>query len=254
MTLASRIWRFKTLTKGVAHRVLWARGWEVRRRPPSLLNRPQAQLNLDLEHLIALRLLDSSDLFVVQIGAFDGRTDDQVHEWITRFGWRGILVEPHPRQFAELTRTYAEHPQLTLRNVAISDRHETRTLYALREGVSGLPSWAPQVASFDRAVVDRHGLHGPDGEDIVDTHQVECVPLSDLLADVEHIDLLQVDVEGYDDEIIRMFDFDRRRPSIVRFESRHLSRSEHDGAVERLLEYGYAVALTEADTIGWRRT
>jgi FkbM family methyltransferase len=209
---------------------------------------------LGLEHLIALRLLEGTDLFVVQIGAFDGCTGDQIHKWITRYGWPGILVEPQPRYFTELQRTYVAQSGLTLRNVAISDKRETRTLYTIRDDVLGLPEWAPQVASFDRAVVDRHGLRGPDGEDIVAPYEVQCVPLSDLLRGVDHIDVLQIDVEGYDAEIIRMFDFDTYRPRIVRFENRHLARPDHDGAVRRLLDHGYLVALTGPDTIAWRRT
>ena len=217
----------------------------------SLLERPEAQMALDLEHLIALRLLEGTDLFVVQIGAFDGRTGDQIHKWITRFGWHGILVEPQPRYFVELQRTYIDQSGLALRNVAVSERRETRTLYTLRDDVPGLPDWAPQVASFDRAVVDGHGLRGPEGEEIVETYEVECLPLTDLLGGVDSIDLLQIDVEGYDAEIIRMFDFDTYRPCIVRFENRHLPRRDHDAAVRRLLDHGYRVALTGPDTIAW---
>jgi FkbM family methyltransferase len=209
---------------------------------------------LDLDQLIALRLLEGTDPFVVQIGAFDGRTGDQIHQWITTYGWHGILVEPQPRYFSELQRTYVAQPGLTLRNVAISEKRETRTLYTIREDVPGLPEWAPQVASFDRAVVDGHGLRGPGGEHIVEPYEVECLPLSDLLRGVDRIDLLQIDVEGYDAEIVRMFDFDTYRPRIVRFENRHLARPDHDGAVRRLLDHGYFVALTGPDTIAWHQT
>lgn len=44
--------------------------------------------------------------------------------------------------------------------------------------------------------------------------------MSELLAGVDRVDVLQVDVEGYDAEAIRMFPFGRYLPSIVRFGKR----------------------------------
>jgi len=195
-------------------------------------------------------MLDGTGLFFVQIGAFDGRTGDQIHDYVVDYGWNGILVEPQRKYFAALKRTYEDHPGLELRNVAIANQRGTRTLYTIRD-VPGLPDWAAQTASFDRGLVEEHNLRGPDGENIIETETVECVTLADLLTDVAHVDLLQVDVEGYDTEIIRMFDFERYRPRIVRFEHAHLSATDHDSAVLRLIERDYQVALTAVDTIAW---
>lgn len=230
---------------------LRASGRELVRRPATLLENPQARLAVDLDHLIALRVLAEADLFFVQVGAFDGRTGDQLHPWVARYDWSGILVEPQPRYFAELQRTYANRPKLMLRNIAISEVPEVRPLYTIREGVPGLPKWAPQVASFDRTHLESRGW-GRDDEETIEEVQVQCLPLSDLLQGVDRVDLLQVDVEGYDAEIIRLFDFDRFRPAIVRFESRHLSRADHDSAVRRLVSYGYRVAVGYRDTLAWQ--
>src|SRR5712691_3254353 len=129
---------------------LRAGGREITRQPPALLERPGRRLVIDFDDLIARRMLNGTNLFFVEIGAFDGHTGDQLHEWIVRYNWRGNLVEPHPRHFLALERTYAERPDLILRNVAISEAPKMRTLYAIRDGVPGLPQWAPQLASFDR--------------------------------------------------------------------------------------------------------
>jgi FkbM family methyltransferase len=231
-------------------------GHELDRVPRPLLARPERRLRMDLDHLLARRLLDGTDLFFVQVGAFDGRTGDQIYDWVVRYRWRGILVEPQPDYFEALQRTYAGHPQLDLRRVAISDAAGKRTLYVVRNGVAGLPSWAPQVASFDRAHLVAHGMVDHDGAGVIEALEVDCLTFSDILAGVEHVDLLQVDAEGYDAEIVRMFDFARYRPSIVRFESKHLDKDAHDAAVGRLLTHGYSIALTADDTIAahpdWR--
>ncbi len=230
---------------------LHASGRELVQRPAALLEKPQARLGVDLDQLLALLVLRKPDLFFVQIGAFDGQTGDQLHPWLARYDWSGILVEPQPRYFAALERTYADRPKLQLRDVAIAETPEERTLYTIREDVPGLPHWAPQVASFDRAHLEARGWRDGNGDDVIEAVQVQCLPLSALLDGVERVDLLQVDVEGYDAEIIRMFDFDRYRPAIVRFESRHLSRDELDSAVRRLASYDYRIAVGYRDTLAW---
>lgn len=215
--------------------------------PLSLLRRPEAHLAIGLEHLVALAGFDRADVFFVQVGAFDGSTGDQLYHYVIKHGWRGILVEPQPKYYEELQRTYEGVAGLDLRNVAVAEATTTRELWAVREdAMAGLPAWAPQAASFDRSKLEGYGFRGR-----LESYPVECVPFSVLLYGVDHIDLLQIDVEGFDAEVVRLFDFDAYAPRIVRFESKHLSRADHNSAVARLLDYGYRVAIAGEDTIGW---
>src|SRR4051812_3493548 len=84
-------------------------GVDIRRPPAPLLRNTGAYLHPTLDHLIALRMLQDPEepVFFIQIGAFDGRTGDQIHDYVVRYGWPGILVEPQPVVFEELCRTYA---------------------------------------------------------------------------------------------------------------------------------------------------
>jgi hypothetical protein len=68
---------------------------------------------------------------------------------------------------------------------------------------------------------------------------VDCATFEDLLHGVARVDVLQVDVEGFDAEVIRLFDFDRWQPSIVQFEHKHLSRGDIDSSLEQLAGFGY---------------
>jgi len=36
----------------------------------------------------------------------DGAAYDPLHEFVARYGWRGLLVEPLPDMFEQLRRTY----------------------------------------------------------------------------------------------------------------------------------------------------
>jgi FkbM family methyltransferase len=234
-------------SRSLARLVLRNTGLDVHRLPRSLLKDPATRLSVTLDHLVASLLLRGTDVFFVQIGAFDGCTGDQIYDYVQRYRWSGILVEPQPNAFELLRQNYIGHDQIRLVNAAISERHETRDLWYPRTDLRELPDWAPQVASFDR-----ERLQGDGGlADVLVSSRVQCIPLSTLLQSVERIDLLQVDVEGYDSEIIRMFDFERYQPAIVRFENGCLSRRQHDEAVDRLVRCGYQVGLADRDTLAW---
>jgi FkbM family methyltransferase len=226
------------------------RGVEVRRRPQVLLDEPDAELQVTLDHLVAQRMMaGESELFVVQVGAFDGQTNDPIHDWIIRYGWRGVLVEPQARYFAKLEETYAGFPKLSLRNVALAHESGRRPFYTLPADTPGVPDWVGQLASFDRSTIVAHKHLIPNIEELIRADDVECVTFEDLLEGVDRVDLLQVDAEGFDAEIIRMFDFDRWRPSIVNFESVHLSPEDHDAVLRLLVGHGYRVATTGFDTL-----
>jgi FkbM family methyltransferase len=237
----------------LGQRALASRGLRLERLPRPLLRHPERELRMHLDYAIAQRVGLSRDFFFVQIGAFDGRSADPLYGWVQAYRWRGLLVEPQSRYFAELVENYRGLDGLELRQVAVSDRRETRTLYTVADE-PGVPHWAGLLASFDRETLLSHREFLPGLDELVRAEEVDCVPLNDLLAEAptEHIDLLQIDVEGYDHELIRILDLERFSPSIVHFEHAHLTLAQHEASVERLIEHGYRVCLEEHDTLAYR--
>jgi FkbM family methyltransferase len=230
-------------------------GLQIRRVPPSLLRAPDETLCPALEHLVAMRQLQlgAEPFTFLQIGAFDGKTGDPIFDFVKRFGWRGLLVEPQPAYFRALKENYRALNTLIYKNVAVSDRRETRPLYTIREDSPRQSQWAPQMASFDREYLLGEGF----ADDDLATITVECVTTDDLLDELgtDLLDLLQIDVEGHDYEVLQSFNFSRCKPAIVRFEHKHLSRADHDASVRLLLREGYQVAPERAgDTLAWRRS
>lgn len=227
------------------------RGIQVKRMPPVLIQRPdEVILELTLAHLAARHLLDPDpDFFFVQIGAFDGQ--DALHDLIMHYNWSGVLVEPQSGAFEALRAMYGNSPGLALRQVAIGERDEIRPFYGIASG-PGIPEWTAQLGSFDPAVpLSWEGL-GDNGREHLISEKVRCMTFESLLSDVDHVDLLQIDVEGYDARLIQLFDFDRWEPSIVQFEHRHLSLADHDAAIRRLVGHGYRVAVGRFDTAAYR--
>jgi FkbM family methyltransferase len=232
--------------------------------PGALIRRPTSELRIDLDYVVAHRLLrkrDPSDFYFIQIGAFDGITSDPIHKFVVRYGWSGVLVEPQPEAFRALQETYKSQSQLTFLNVAIAHESGKKGLYRIRDGATRLPSWSQQVASFDLDTVLKHGhdlpasdTRGiPNIEKLVEIEQVNCITFDALLRElgVEEIDLLQIDVEGYDFEIIKMVDFERIKPWIICYEHIHLSQQQQKECIEHLTRYGYLVSVDFADTIAY---
>jgi FkbM family methyltransferase len=190
------------------------------------------------------------DFFFIQIGAFDGRTEDPIHDMVIEHGWSGILLEPRRRYFEELLRTYADRAGLQFRNAAVSEEPGMRTMYGIPPHAD-LPGWAPEVASFDRGLLARTGL--PDLDRRIETEEVQCVTLEAVLeqAPAGHLDLLQIDAEGYDAQILEMLDLDRFRPTIIHFEHHALASEVHTRLLDRLRGHGYRILVEAKDTTAY---
>lgn len=208
---------------------------------------------MHLDFALALRQAMNADFFFVQIGAFDGLLNDPLHRWVRAFHWDGLLVEPQAGHFEELCRNYEGEEGLRFRRVAVGARREMRTLWKVQHDDS-IPDWAGMLASFDRDTILSHRDLVPEIESHLTAETIECVPLNDLLEETEagHIDLLQIDVEGYDHELVMTLDLDRFAPSIVRFEHVHLSDEQLAECLDRLIEFGYRVAIERYDALAYR--
>jgi len=183
------------------------------------------------------------DFFFVEIGAHDGISGDPIHVYIIKYKWKGILVEPVKYLFNKLVSNYKGQNNLIFENVAIGDKNETRDLYRLKQTGDIMPSWYEELGSFYPDVVLKHKTFIPNIEDYLITERVKCVTLKDLLQkyNIIDIDLLQIDVEGYEYEIIKSIDFNSIRPKIIHYENKHLNIDDHKGCVALLKAKGYAV-------------
>ncbi|MFC5186759.1 FkbM family methyltransferase [Actinomadura harenae] len=129
----------------------------------------------------------------VEVGGADGRRGSNTWWLEDKRGWRGMVVEPDPRQHAALhaNRTCLIDPR------AVADHAGTIAFgqHTTRPTHSGI------------------GLTGDDYRSIT----VRCVRLDTLLqeADIATIDVLSIDVEGTELQVWGSFDPDRWRPRFV---------------------------------------
>jgi FkbM family methyltransferase len=226
-------------------------GLEVRRSDPAGTH--AAQLQVSLEFVVAHRLqfVTVPDFLFVQIGAYDGVSNDPLHDLVVRHGLSGILVEPQREAFERLQRNYAGCPQLEFVNAAIAWHDGETDLYRVRPR-PGLPAWAPQAASMNPRSFGRI-LGTRPMADSLERERVRAIRLDTLLHrhGVEHLDLLQIDTEGFDYDVIKMIPFERLTPHIIQYEHKHLAASDQRACAFELIERGYRLGRNRVDTIAY---
>lgn len=211
-------------------------------RPLTLFRHPRWNFEDYLKLAVAYHLRACPDFTFLQVGAFDGLTNDPINPLVRSYGLRGIIVEPQVRACEALRSRYADFPQVVLVNAAVADANGSRDFYTTGSGPI-------QQASFYKAHLLKHKV--PAG--LIVGQKVRCVTITSLLEEhgLNRLDLVQVDAEGYDYEIVRTIDFGLVTPLIIRFEHAHLTNDQCDACVELLASHGYRFIAEQRDIIAF---
>lgn len=190
------------------------------------------------------RIIDKDRGYFIEAGGNDGYTQSNTY-WLERFrGWTGVLVEPVPDLVAEAR---IERPASTVVQAALVP--------------AGHPEPTVQMTFGDLMTVvkgtrdDEEAWTGAGltlgWRDPYET-EVPARPLSDILDEVgapKDIDLLSLDVEGFEVQALQGLDLDRHAP-------RHIVVEMHDidegrGPVEEILgdRYRFAERLSPVDVL-----
>ena len=195
------------------------------------------------------------DAVFIQIGANDGEQLDPLRSAVLKHSWRGVLVEPVPYVYARLSRNYGHLSRLSLENVAIAEQAGSLPFYHLREAEADvaagkLPQWYDALGSFRKDVLLKHVEFIPDIAQRVICTQVPCISFDQLCEkhELQRVDLLQMDTEGFDYEIIKTIDFQRWRPALLIYEYLHFDAKTQQDCEALLLQAGYLLHHEAMDT------
>ena len=208
-------------------------------------------------------------------------------------GWAATLLEPMPDVFAKLERRYTPRPpRVDLVNAAVCDAcgsaplqmysvdltnatgnwgtndSDARCLSANAGSEACMPRceganhWTSEIASLDRAHLERHNrlfAYGPTQCRRCSVRLERPMP-SDCMRNVivknlkatnvrcfctttelkaGHLSLLMIDAEGYDDAVLHQFPFEAIRPARILFEAHHLGSRRFFKLARYLRTWGY---------------
>jgi FkbM family methyltransferase len=205
------------------------------------------------EFLNAYSLSKKGDFTVIQIGANDGISNDPIHKFIKRDNWKGVLLEPQKFVYTEFTRKiYARNKGINVLNAAIGAEDGMLPLYKIgfstTRWATGLSSFSKDqvLKAFENGIVayncKKYGEIIPTDKSEWTTHEeVKVISPESLVREfnIKNIDLLQIDAEGFDLEVIRIFDLKKYNPKVVIFENAGLSETDYQLALKILREAGY---------------
>lgn len=145
--------------------------------------------------------------FYVDIGCYHPILYSNTYALYTK-GWRGLAIDPN-KQMENLFRLF--RPRDSFVCAAIGEKMGTGTYYAYRD---------PAYNSLSRERVEElSNIHG-----MQSTHQydIPIEPLQDIFKSqgVTRIDFLTIDIEGFDFEVLRGYDWSIR-PKVIAVEDHH---------------------------------
>lgn len=203
-----------------------------------------------MDHKLARHLHFEAGFFV-EAGAYDGVIQSNTY-WFERFrGWKGVLVEPIPHLSEQASR---RRGGATVVNCALVPPERAGERLTMR--YAGLMSLVPgakgggQEEQNHLRAGDMHGL-----DDVCEV-QVEGRTLTAVLGETcapSEIDLLSLDVEGFEADVLRGLDLDRFRPRFLAIEMDDFERRRRE--VETVLGSCYEMVeeLSPMDLL-YRRT
>lgn len=207
-----------------------------------------------LKRQIIKSMRKTSDVFFVQVGSNDGVQGDPIHDFILKYKWSGIFIEPVKVLFNRLKQNYDNGERFIFENVAIGTKKGIEKFYYVSDKAEvglgeELPYWYDQLGSFNKQNI-ANALDGKLIPYIVE-EEIECVPLAEILArnNVKKIDLLHIDAEGFDYNVLAQMDFSKYQPSVILYESKNLSDIEIKQAASLLKTNGYRLTDDGTDTL-----
>ena len=223
------------------------RGYEIRKSPTHGY-KAISVLRLGIEYMLATR---KDPLSFVEVGANDGLFDDELHSFIVKHRWKGLLIEPQPDVFARLVENYAPMSDvLSFENVAISNQGEWIEMYRLPAKQNGEGEWEASVASASSKTTAKSlGVSAGSLEKI----KVPTAKLDDLVVKhgLEKLDILQLDTEGFDFDVVQTLNLRKTRPKLIRFEHGHMAPQTIEAMAKHLnaMDYDLYYGGYEADSI-----
>ncbi len=164
------------------------------------------------------RHLDFNSGFFVEAGANDGYSQSNTYRLERVRGWRGVLIEPVPALYHE-ARIEREDSQV-FNCALVSKDNNGEPVRLIYGGMMTTVAGTRDSEAADRAWVEK--AHAVAQEEPEHEFTVPGRTLSSILDEVQapEIDLLSLDVEGFEPQVLAGLEFERHAPRWILVEIR----------------------------------
>lgn len=197
------------------------------------------------------------DSNVVQIGASDGYTYDDTTHILSSYPWKVVLVEPIPKLFEELKDYTKNRENYFYEQCAITENdgevemltipYDVILTEDIHLGYKGMScvldsknnNLGNSTYQRDIDIREKHGVK----------IKVPSMTLHSLMSkhNLDKIDVLLCDAEGYDYDIFNQIDLNEFKPKFIRLEHMNLSEEDKKTLIERLTNFGYNIEMSAQD-------
>ena len=149
----------------------------------------------------------TNDGFFVDLGAYNPLKYSNTMKFYVK-GWRGVNIDARPGSMKEFNKLRPEDINV---EAAISPDGKQAVYYEFSE---------PTANTFDSRAAEESLKLGltMTGKHVLDTYTVNEL-FEKYIPEGQKIDLLDIDVEGFDSMIVQQLDWDKYHPSIVMIET-----------------------------------
>jgi FkbM family methyltransferase len=209
-----------------------------------------------LLYLFYVNIKSSKPVFL-QVGANDGFRYDPIYHLLKISGVQAFLLEPIHSYYMSLCSLHSSRSnRIKCINLAIDSVDGEIDLYRIREDAVS-ESWMHGIASKNPFHFKKT-MPSACADTVLVSERVRAVTFESLFFQysIETIDVLVIDVEGFDFDVLRLFPFHTVSPGIVMLEC-DMSLSDPSYADVDVIDYmrtcGYSqYSMVGADLIFWR--
>ena len=170
-----------------------------------------------------------------------------------------LLVEPVPHNVVEIKKNLNNLEGITIEQVALSDKNETRNFYFVKNtSIHKLKKhWSSGIGSFNKQhLLDHKSKRFKIEEEDIDKISIEAIRFKDLVDKykINQIDKLLVDVEGSEFAILNDIDLSSVNVKKIIFEYKHFDGYQTTGKkleeiLKKFKENGYTTKKIDEENI-----
>ncbi len=200
--------------------------------------------NKKIKHLKYSKPFNSSSFTFVQIGANDGKLMDPIRKYILQYNWQGVFVEPVPTYFKLLKQNYKDQKRLRFANYAVTRKNSVEILYVVKSS-NNIPLKFNGMSTFSREQLieqlKKAKVRSP--ENYLREVKVQSLTLKNLFTKykLQHVNLMVIDVEGYEPAILKQIKDLQHYPEVILFEHHWIPKVKRLEIKQELKRLGYKI-------------